>query len=74
MDTLQIMQTNTLSANQVAEVCGNNEARIFRVARLTAGYWQKESWFIAAQRIADEINAGGDQAGLLQSYIAASAN
>jgi hypothetical protein len=65
------MQTNQLSANQVAELCGNNEERIFRVGRLIAGYWQKESWFVAAQKIADEINGGGDPAGLLESYIAA---
>ena len=63
--------TNNLTATEVATLCGSNEARIFRVARLIAGYWQAESWFVAAQRIADEINGGADPAGTLQCYLEA---
>ena len=65
------MQTNTLTANEVAEACGNNENRIFTVARWVAGYWQKESWLIAAQKIASEINGGADPAGTLSLYLSA---
>jgi hypothetical protein len=58
-----------LTANQVAEACGNNEGRIFKVARYAVGYWQKESWFIAAQKIADELNAGCYPAEALLGYL-----
>jgi hypothetical protein len=56
--TNQQTKNETSTAQQVAELCGNKECRIFRVVRLLAGYWEKESWFIASQKIADEVNGG----------------
>jgi hypothetical protein len=63
------MQPHQLTANQVAEACGNNENRIFKVARYAVGYWQKESWFVAAQKVADELNTGRYPEQALLGYL-----
>ena len=44
-----------LTANQVAEVCGNNETRLLLVAS-AIGINHRNSWYIAASEIARELN------------------
>jgi hypothetical protein len=67
--TISELLENELTTGDVVRICGNNENRIFKVARLIAGYWQKESVWIAAMKIADELNGGSDPEGTLRLYI-----
>jgi hypothetical protein len=69
------VQINQLTALQVVRLCGNNEERIFKVARLTAGLWNPESWYVAAMAISDHLNEShpGNPEGTLHSYLEAAA-
>jgi hypothetical protein len=46
-----------ITAKQVCEACGNNEAKILGIAGGYFGIPHGQSWFIASSEIAKELNA-----------------
>jgi hypothetical protein len=57
-----------LEANRVCDLCGNSEIRMFQVAEYL-GIDHQNSWFIAATRIAGNLNDVADPAETLEHIL-----